>query len=96
VLDIVSSRLTNQVIQRDSFAASGSNHESLLGSVNRLEQVLFEAIAGRLSVAHSQEHERLARLLLRKNDIIALKKRVQESAIDTKKSSLKFGAGVIR
>jgi len=96
VLDIVSSRLTNQVIQRDSFAASGSNHESLLESIHRLEQVFFQAIAVRLSVAHSQEHERLARLLLRKNDIIALKRRVEESSENTTKSSLKFGAGVLR
>ncbi len=57
---------------------------------------MFETIAGRLSVAHSQEHERLARLLLRKNDITALKKRVEESAIEAKKSSLKFGAGAVR
>jgi hypothetical protein len=96
VLDIVCSRLTNQVVQRETFAASGNNHESFLESINRLEQVLFETIAGRLSVAHSQEHERLARLLLRKNDITALKKRVEESAIEAKKSSLKFGAGAVR
>ena len=96
VLDIVSSRLTNQVVQRETFAASGSNHESLLESINRLEQVLFETIASSLSVAKFQESERLIRLLPRKNDITALKKRVEESAIEAKKSSLKFGAGVIR
>jgi hypothetical protein len=96
VLDIVCSRLTNQVVQRDSFAASGNNHESFSESINRLEQVLFEAIKSSLVAAQTQEYERLAKLLLRTNVIAALKKRVEESAKDATKSSLKFGAGAIR
>ena len=57
---------------------------------------MFETIASSLSVAKFQESERLIRLLPRKNDITALKKRVEESAIEAKKSSLKFGAGAVK
>lgn len=85
VFDIVNLRLTNQVSQPDCFAQAGNNHESLLAAINQMDQALFEVIAGSLAGASPQHTERLARLLLRKNDIVQLKKRIEESDVSMEK-----------